>query len=98
IDYYRPVTTTGAGSKVYCGPTLNQDFAEQIMQVDGVTAYNGELGRIICADNIELAPGMGSFMYEEKLNDPERMNLALSRKDQMGSWEFYQIQHITAYM
>ena len=92
VTYYRPVTTTGAGSKAYCGPTLNQDFAEQIMQVDGIRAYNGEIYSVICIDDLELSPCMASVTYNQALNDTEKMNALLSRKDQIGSLEYYEIR------
>ena len=98
-DYYKPVTLhNGQIEKKYCGPMLNRDLAQQVLQIDGVTDYNGELQEWVCADNIDLIPGMGEYAYQETLNNPDRLQykLELQERGEIGGFEWEDIgQNLT---
>ena len=73
-EYYRPVTLQdGSTTKAYMGATLDQRLVEEIMQVDGVSAYNGEQTQWVHVDDMEVNPGAMTLRIEEALADPGRM-------------------------
>lgn len=93
-DYYEPVTLhNGQIAKKYCGPMLNRDLAQQVLQVDGVTDYNGELKEWVCADNVELISGMADHTYQNTLNNPEALKYReeLGERGEIGSLEYYEM-------
>ena len=94
-DYYEPVTLyDGQGRKKYCGPMLNRDLAQQVLQVDGVSDYNGELKEWVCADSVELISGMADYSYQKALNNPEELQYMkeLKEKGEIGSLEYYEMR------
>ena len=94
-DYYEPVTLyDGQGRKSYCGPMLNRDLAQQVLQVDGVSDYNGELKEWVCADSVELISGMADYSYQKALNNPEELQYMkeLKEKGEIGSLEYYEMR------
>lgn len=94
-DYYEPVTLYGGqGRRSYCGPMLNRDLAQQIMQIDGVTTYNGELEEWVCADNIKLISGMSEAIYQSTISRPEQLEytLELEEKGEIGSFSYTEIR------
>ena len=94
-DYYEPVTLyDGQGRKSYCGPMLNRDLAQQVLQVDGVSDYNGELKEWVCADSVELISGMADYSYQKALNNPEELQYMkeLKEKGEIGSLEYYEVR------
>ena len=93
-DYYEPVTLyDGQGRKSYCGPMLNRDLAQQVLQVDGVSDYNGELKEWVCADSVELIHGISDYSYQKTLRDPERLayKKELEKKGEIGSLACYEV-------
>ena len=90
-EYYKPIPThDGNMLKIYCGPMVDQDFVQQVMQLDGITAYNGELEEWVCADNIKLIPGMGEASYQATLSRPEQLEYALEleKKGEIGGLSY----------
>lgn len=92
-EYYRPVTMwDGSATKAYMGATLDHRLVEEIMQVDGVSAYNGEQTQWVHVDDIELYPGAMSLRTEEALNDPRRIRTIERNFASQGGFEYYQTQ------
>ncbi|WP_164510286.1 ABC transporter permease [Agathobaculum sp. Marseille-P7918] len=72
-EYYQMVLSRdGSMKKTYTGAVLNHELAEKVMQLDGVTAYNGELKQYVVVDNIKLYPGAAANRYQYYTSDPER--------------------------
>lgn len=93
-EYYKRVPThDGNMLKVYCGPMVNQDFVQQVMQLDGITAYNGELEEWVCADNIKLIPGIGEAIYQSTISRPEQLEYALEleAKGEIGGFSYTEL-------
>ena len=72
---------------------LNRDLAKQILQVDGVIDYNGELKEWVRADNVELIHAINDYSYQEALRDPEQLKYwkELEKKGQIGSLACYEV-------
>ena len=94
-DYYEPVSLyNGQIIKSYNGPMLNRDLAKQILQVDGVIDYNGELKEWVCADHIKLISGMSEAIYQSTISRPEQLEytLELEEKGEIGSFSYTEIR------
>lgn len=92
-EYYRRVpTTTNNMLKVYCGPMMDREFAQQIMQIDGITVYNGELEEWCGAGDFEIVSGMSDYKYQKMMRDPEELEyrLGLQEKGEIGSVAYYE--------
>ncbi|WP_164510321.1 ABC transporter permease [Agathobaculum sp. Marseille-P7918] len=74
----------GSVTKVYVGDMLDQKLVDTIMQVDGVTAYNGEMSCYLCADNLELVEGLVDAIYKLTSDNPEHLVNYLD----MGGWDY----------
>lgn len=92
-EYYRPVTLQdGSMTKAYMGATLDQRLVEEIMRVDGVSAYNGEQAQWVHVDDMEVYPGAMTLRIEEALADPGRMRSIENNFDIVGGFAFYQTE------
>lgn len=92
-EYYQPVTLQdGSTSKVYVGSTLDQQLADTVMQVNGVTAYNGEVSTFVCVDNIQLIDGLVNVMYQLALEDPDWMNNILFNYKDRGEFAYFEVE------
>lgn len=65
--------TDGTWSRIYTGPLIGQNVVEQVMGIDGVSAYNGEDMQYADAQGIELVAGMWHDAVERGpvSNEPE---------------------------
>lgn len=63
----------GTTRKVYTGPHLDDNTIEQIMQIDGVTAYNADnfLEAYPHLDELQLVPGMWNWDLQDREEHPE---------------------------
>lgn len=95
-EYYQPVTRQdGSVTKAYVGKTLDRQLVETIMQVDGVTEYNGEMSVSICVDNIELIEGLSNIMYQLALEDQDWMDTILYNYADIGGLENFEVYRKT---
>lgn len=91
--YYQPVQLYDGGStKAYVGATLNHQLVNEIMKVNGVTAYNGEQTQWIHVDDIELYPGAMTLRTEEALDNPRRIRTIERNYENQGGFEYYQTE------
>lgn len=65
--------TDGTWSRIYTGPLIGQNVVEQVMGIDGVSAYNGEDMQYADVQGIELVAGMWHDAVEcgPVSNEPE---------------------------
>ena len=63
----------GTTRKVYTGPHLDDNTIEQIMQIDGISAYNADnyLEAYPHLDNLQLVPGMWNLDLQDREAHPE---------------------------
>lgn len=91
-EYFRPVSLKNGGTEmVYTGPMLNRDFAEQVMQVDGISAYNGDLDCWVCADDLTLVTGSSNISYYEALTDPHWMESIIANYSHLGGLKKFEV-------
>lgn len=93
MDYSQVVTlANGAPTTAYAGPGLDRDFAQQIMQVDGIYAYDGELSCWMTASDLELVPGMTNELYRRAMTDDHwKRNLEQNSKG-YGELQSYELR------
>ena len=95
-EYYQSVTRQdGSVTKAYVGKTLDRQLVETIMQVDGVTAYNGEMSVSICVDNTDLIEGLSNIMYQLALEDQDWMDTILYNYADIGGLENLEVYRKT---
>ena len=91
--YYQPVHLRDGGrTKAYVGATLDKQLADEVMGIDGVSAYNGEMTQWIHVDDIEIYPGAMTLRTEEALNDPRRIRTIERNYESQGGFEYYQTE------
>ena len=94
-DYYElKMARNGLPQKTYTGTVLNQELVEQVMQLDGVTAYNGELKQYVIVDNIALYPGAAAYRYKYYQSDPEQV-AHIADDVEWGGWVSYELDLVT---
>ena len=85
----------GTATQSYIGPKLDKDFVHQIMQVDGISAYNGELENWVCTDNVELISGTANELYQKAQTDSDRMQAMILAEGNIGSLGYYEVRRRT---
>ena len=89
--YYQPVHLRDGGrTKAYVGATLDKQLADEVMGIDGVSAYNGEMTQWIQVEDIELYPGAMEFRTEDALVNHSWMSTIELNYEDMGGFEYYQ--------
>ena len=91
-DYYRTETTDKSITRVYLGPVLNEEFAQQVMQIDdGIMAYNGTVRSLVYAETLEPFHGMYNILYQMAQEDPHWMENLIVNTAELGGLEGFDI-------